>query len=244
MTKLHRKDLKQDEVREKIVEAIQGITFHGREALYLVTIVVAIGFIAFAWSYYEKRQQQESQSLLGTALEKFKTPVNAPLDPTDPTRKPQYQYKSETEKYTDCLKDFEQIIHKYGNTPAAAVARYNAGVSAFYLKDNSRAEQYLKEATKVSDRNVLFYVTRGTLSRLYAAEGKYDQAIQALNEAISQNKNYVPQEDMLLQLADTYKEAGKTKEAQDTYQKILDQYKDTSAAFQAQSKLEELKGKK
>lgn len=244
MTKLHRKDLKQDEVREKIVEAIQGITFHGREVLYLITIVLAIGFIAFAWSYYEKRQQQESQKLLGTALEKFKTPVNAETDPTDPTRKPEYQFKSEAEKYSAALKDFEQIIQKYSNTPAADVARYNAGVASFYLKDTKKAEDYLKEATKVSDRNLLYYVTRTTLARVYAAEGKYDPAIQTLNEAISHNKTYVPQEDLLMQLAGIYKDAGKTKEAEQTYQKIVDQFKDTSAGFQAKNEIEELKSKK
>lgn len=244
MTKLHRKELKQDEVREKIVGAIKGITFHGREVLYLATIVIAIGFIAFAWSYYEKRQQQESQNLLGVALAKFKTQVGAQVDPNDPTRKPEYQYKSDAEKYSDALKDFEVIIQKYSNTPAADVARYNAGVCAYYLKDYNKAEDLLKQSTRVSDRNVLYYVTRVTLANVYAASGKIDQAVQTLNEAISSNKGYVPDEELLLQLAGIYKDAGKTKEAQDTYQKIVDQFKDSSAGFEAQNQLKQLKGEK
>lgn len=244
MTKLHRKELKQDEVREKILEAIKGITFHGREVLYLVTIVVAIAFIAFAWSYYEKRQQQESQSLLGVALEKFKTPLGPQVDPNDPTRKPEYQYKTDTEKYTDALKDFEVIIQKYSNTPAADVARYNAGVCAYYLKDYKKAEDLLKQSTRVSDRNVLYYVTRIALANVYTASGKPDQAVQILQEAISSNKGYVPEEELLLQLAGIYKEAGKMKEAQDTYQKIVDQFKDSSAGFEAQNQLNQLKGTK
>ena len=85
MTKLHRKDLKQDEVRQKLVEAIKGVSFHGKEALYLLTIVIAIGFIAIAWSYYEKNQQQESQNLLGVAIAKFQSPVGEqPPNPQNP----------------------------------------------------------------------------------------------------------------------------------------------------------------
>lgn len=244
MTKLHRKELKHDEVRDKIVEAIQGITFHGREVLYLATIVIAIGFIAFAWSYYEKHQQQESQDLLGVAMAKFQTQVGAQADPTDPTKKPEYQYKSDAEKYADALKDFEVIIQKYSNTPAADIARYNAGVCAFYLKDYPKAEGFLVQSTRVSDRNVLYYLTRKTLASVYAASGKTDLAVKTLQEAVSNNKDYVPAEDLLLQLAVIYKDAGKTKEAIDTYQKIVDQFKDTSAGFQAQNQLTELKGAK
>lgn len=243
MTKLHRKELKQDEIREKVANAIKGISFHGREVLYLITIVIAIGFIAFAWSYYEKRQQQESQALLGIAQEKFKTPVGELPDPTDPTRKPEYQYKTESEKYADALKDFEQIIQKYSNTPAATVARYQAGVSAFYLKDNVKAETYLKQGSNVSDRNVLYYLTRIALANVYDATGKSDQALQTINDAIARNKEYVPAEELQLQLARIYKNAGKTKEATDTYQKIVDQYKDTAAGYQAQTELTELKKK-
>ena len=244
MTKLHRKDLKQDEVREKIAEAIRGISFHGREALYLVTIVIAIGFIALAWSYYEKKQQQESQNLLGVAMAKFKTPVGEqPPDPQNPTQKPEYTFKTESEKYTASLKDFEQIIQKYGNTPAAAVSRYNAGVCAFYLGDYKKSEEYLKQGTRVSDRNVLYYLVRMALANVYAATGKPDEAIRVLNEAIAANKDYVPASDLLLQQAGIYRDAGKVKEARETYQKIVDQYKDTPASFQAQNELEDLKSK-
>jgi TolA-binding protein len=65
-----------------------------------------------------------------------------------------------------------------------------------------------------------------------------------LNEAIQKNKEQVPQENLLLQLADLYKNAGKTKEAIDQYQKIVDKYKDTSASYQAKNQLDELKSPK
>jgi hypothetical protein len=64
MTKLHRKDLKQDEVREKVTEAVRSVSLHGREVIYIIALVVAVGFIAFIWWYYEKNQSQESQKIL------------------------------------------------------------------------------------------------------------------------------------------------------------------------------------
>jgi tetratricopeptide (TPR) repeat protein len=242
MTKLHRKELKQDEVREKLSEAVKSVSLHTREVIYIITIVIAVGAIAALWSYYEKKQQQQSQALLGTAIKKFQAPVV--LDPaSNVDSKPEYSYKTETEKYRAALKDFEQIIQKYGNTPAAEVAKYHAGVSAFYLGDNKKAEDYLKQSTRVSERNILYYVSRMALANFYSASGKPDEAVKLIKEAIQKNKNIVPQENLLLQLADIYEKAGKAKESRDTLQKIVDEYKETSASFQAQTRLNELKPK-
>jgi len=240
MTRLHRKDLKHDEIREKMSEAVKSVSIHGRELFYVITIILAVGFIAFAWSYYEKKQQQESQNLLGIAMEKFNSEQEQQSsDPSQP--KPAYEYKTATEKYTDALKDFEQIIKKYGNTPAADMARYQAGICAFYLNDLQKAEQYLKQSGSVSDKSVLFYQSRIALANLYNLTGKPLEAVQLLKAAAEKNKNFVPQDYLLIQTAASYEKAGKKKEATETYQKVLDQFKDSPISYQAQIRLTELK---
>ena len=162
MTKLHRKDLKQDEVRLKVAETLKSVSLHGREVVYIILVVVAVAAITFAWFFYERSQNETAQNLLGQALEKFNAPVAAPVDPNMP--KPAYNFSSDTQKYTEALKDFETIISKHGSTPAADMARYMAGVCAFYLKDNAKAEQYLKQSSRISDRNILYYQSRLALA--------------------------------------------------------------------------------
>ena len=54
-------ELKQDEVREKISEAVRSVSLHGRELMYIIGLVVAVAVIALGWFYYEKHQQGESQ---------------------------------------------------------------------------------------------------------------------------------------------------------------------------------------
>src|SRR5262245_42247836 len=138
--KLHRKELKHDEIGEKVGEAVKGLTLHGKELIWIATVVVSVLVIVVSWSYYEKKQKAESQALLGTAMDKFNGAVGetTPADPNAP--KPDYSYKTDAEKYADALKDFDSVIQKYGQTPAAQVARYYAGVSSFYLKDYAKAE--------------------------------------------------------------------------------------------------------
>src|SRR5262245_19900309 len=129
MTKLHRKDLKHDEIQEKLGDAFRDITLHGREVVYIIILVLAIGAIAAAWYYYEQNQRAQSQALLGDAMEKYNTtPGQVQLDPSLP--KPKYSYKTDAEKYQAALSDFEKIANKYGNTPAGEMARYYAGASA------------------------------------------------------------------------------------------------------------------
>jgi tetratricopeptide (TPR) repeat protein len=242
MTKLHRKDLKHDEIQEKLTDAFRDITLHGREVVYIILIVLAIGVIAGAWYYYEKNQRTESQALLGAAIDKYNSSAGediAQLDPSLP--KPKYNFKTNEEKYRESLKDFEAIAKKYSNTPAAEMARYYAGVCAFYLKDNPKAEEYLKQSTGVSDKNILYYLSRKTLADLYDDNGKPEQAIQIMKEAVEKNNEIVPEEDLLMQLGEAYKKAGKTQDAEKTYQKILDDFKDSPVSYQAQIRLNELK---
>lgn len=243
MPKLHRKELKQDEIRDKIGEAVRSVSLHQREVFYIIAIVVAIGLIAVMWFYYERRQEAQSQYLLGIALQKFNAPINFQPNPADPNaQKPKYNYKSETEKYRDALRTFEEIIQKYGNTPAADMARYQAGVCAFYLKDYKKAEEYLKESAKVSDRNILFYLSRMALANLYGAKGQHEQGIALLKETLQHNtKKTVPPENILLQMAQIYEDSGKIKEARETYQKIVNEYKESPVSYQAQQRLTELK---
>jgi tetratricopeptide (TPR) repeat protein len=238
MTKLHRKELKQDEVRAKVVEAVKSVSLHGREVVYIIAVVIAVAAIAFAWFFYEKQQQEAGQNLLGQALEKFNSPVAASPDPNMP--KPTYNFTNENQKYTAASKDFEAVISKYGNTPAAEMARYMAGICAFYLKDMAKAEEYLKQSSKVSDRNILYYQSRMALADLYCKSNRYDAAINLLQEALKRPKPQVPLEYVLMQLAETYEKAGKKKEAKDTYQKIVNEYKESPASFEAQQKLNQV----
>ena len=242
MTKLHRRDLKQDEVREKVTEAVRSVSLHGRELIYIIALVLAVGFIAFIWSNYEKNQQQESQKLLGTALKKMEAPVGEQAAATAVV-KPEFSYKTDSEKYGAALKDFETIIKNHGNTPAADMARYQAGVCAYYLNDSKKAEEYLKQSIKVSDRNILYFLSRIALANFYEGSGRTEEAVKVLKEAIDKNKDLVPQENLLLQLADVYEKAGKKKEARETLQKIVDGYKESPSSFQAQNRLDELKDK-
>jgi tetratricopeptide (TPR) repeat protein len=238
MTKLHRRDLKQDEVRLKVAEAVKSVSLHGREIVYIIAIIVAVAAITFGWFFYEQRQQQASQNLLGQALDKFNSPVGPQLDPNMP--KPAYSFNSDTDKYNAALKDFEQIISKYGNTPAADMARYMAGICNFYLKNFSKAEQYVKQSMKVSERNVLYYQSRMALADLYNKTNRPNEAITVLKEALKPSKPQVPADYLWLQLAESYEKAGKKKEAKDTYQKIVTEYKDSPVSFEAQQKLNQL----
>src|SRR5438045_9689043 len=124
--KIHRKELKHDEIREKFGHTVESIRFHSREVFLMATIVLGIGIMVFVWSYYDQRQQSQAQQLLGTAMDKFQTEVAQKQEPNAP--KPAYAYKTEAEKYAEALKDFDQITQKYGHTSAADAAHYYAGV--------------------------------------------------------------------------------------------------------------------
>jgi tetratricopeptide (TPR) repeat protein len=239
--KIHRKELKHDEIGEGFVHTVQNLKLHSREFFLIATIAVGIGIVALIWSYYHQRQEGQSQQLLGTALDKFQSDTAPPTDPTAP--KPAYTYKSDSEKYADALKDFDQITQKYGHTSSADTARYYAGVCSYYLKDYGKAEQDLKQSGQVSANNLLYYRSRMTLGELYRLTNRPQLAVSTLKEAVDRNKQIVPQESLLMELAESYKAAGDIQNARQTYQQILSQYKDSPVSYKAQTAMSELKSK-
>jgi len=89
----------------------------------------------------------------------------------------------------------------------------------------------------------LYYMSRLTLADLYNANGKSGQAVDLMKDAVDKNKNTVPQESLLMKLAESYQKAGNTKEATGTYQKVVDQYKESPVTYEAQIQLAQLKKK-
>jgi tetratricopeptide (TPR) repeat protein len=165
-----------------------------------------------------------------------------PQTPENPNPNPNH-FNTDAEKYRAALKDFQQVINQYGSTNSADMAQYEAGICEFYLGEYPKAENFLKESAKVRETNILYYQSRVALADLYNVWGKPDRAIEVLNEALNAKQNLVPSEYLLMEKGASYEKAGKKKEAIQTYQKILSEYKDSPISYQAQMRLSEVSGK-
>ena len=86
----------------------------------------------------------------------------------------------------------------------------------------------------------------GQMARLGLAEaqaraGQYDQAINTFKELAQRKDGPLPVDGILMQLGRTYLEAGKRADAQQTFNKLVEEYPESPFTGDARKELEALK---
>ena len=67
--------------------------------------------------------------------------------------------------------------------------------------------------------------------------GQYDDAVKLLTELAANRDGTLPIAGVLIQLGQAYEKAGKPKDARAAYQRVVDEFSDSSYAFEARRQL-------
>ncbi|MQA31223.1 MAG: tetratricopeptide repeat protein, partial [Luteitalea sp.] len=79
------------------------------------------------------------------------------------------------------------------------------------------------------------------LAEAQAQTGQYDQAIETLTSLSQQNDGQVPVDGVLIRLGRTYLDAGKRTEAEQTFNRIVEEFPDSPFSADARRELDQLK---
>ncbi len=122
---------------------------------------------------------------------------------------------------------FIQIIDDYGATNVAEGAYLYAGISFYKIGDYDNAIEYLK---KFSTKDKMLAATAyANIGDAYTEKGEYENAAEYYKKAADKdNKVFSPI--YLMKLGRIYEQLGKWQDAVDTYQKIKDDYRESTEA--------------
>ena len=79
------------------------------------------------------------------------------------------------------------------------------------------------------------------LAETQAREGQYDSAINTYKGLADNKDGPLPVDGILMQLGRTYREAGKTTEAQQTFNRVVEEFPESPFSGDARKELESLK---
>ena len=79
------------------------------------------------------------------------------------------------------------------------------------------------------------------LAEAYTRAGQYEQAITAYKELAQRKDGQLPVDGILIQLGRTYRDAGKVADAQQTFNRIVEEFPDSPFNAEAKRELEALK---
>jgi TolA-binding protein len=230
--------LKENELVHMTAVARQAVETRGRQvgALLLAIVVVAAALVGyFAW---QSRRENQAGRLLAEAMAVEDARVGPPAAPGSSSST--QIFATEREKHEAALAKFKTVADAYSSTGAGLFARYQQASLLLTLGKASEAATTYQE---VIDRSSGVY---GQMAKLGLAEaqanaGQFDQAIAGYKSLTEQKDHTFPLDGLLVQLGRTYLAAGKTSDAQQTFERVVKEFPLSPFSSEAQRQLDKLK---
>jgi predicted negative regulator of RcsB-dependent stress response len=231
-----RRDLKKDEIREKLVSGVESVASHQQALWIAIAAALVVALAVFGWNSYARRQTAKAAAALDDGLKVFQARIRAATEPADPA---EVTYLDKKNKFTDADKKFLAVAIQYGRTKPGQTARYYAALSEVQLNDYADAEKNLNQVISGGDDN-LTALAKFKLAEVYQQENKGSQAVDLYKQLSDKPTVFVPKAMAMLALADYYR---KTDPAQATklYHQVKEEFPD--AAAEADQGLELLNAK-
>jgi predicted negative regulator of RcsB-dependent stress response len=226
-----RKDLKKDEIREKLVSGVESVASHQQALWIVVTAALIVALAVFGWNSYARRQTAKASAALDDAMKIFQARIRVAGEPVDPA---EITYLDEKNKFTDAEKKFLAVASQYGRTKPGQMARYYAALSEVQVKQYSNAEKNLDLVVSGGDEN-LASLAKFQLAGVFQQENKGSQAVALYKQLSDKPSVFVPKPMALLALADYYRKSDPA-QATKLYNQVKQEFPD--AAEQADQGLE------
>lgn len=223
--RLTRKDiLKDDPFRDVLQDTMAAILANKNVILIGFLAIVAVVGLYALWQNYSTQAEGEAQFALSKGLDAFhahvRGPNDPPLTPEQKAMNPISEFKTETEKYTEALKRFQDAAAKYPSRQAGFLAKYYVGLCQQRLGNGDDAIKTLESIRNNFKEPTFDGVAKRTLAELYESKGKYDEAVKLCQELVDNKSVMLPRDQILLLMGRSYEAMNKKDEAIKAYTRI------------------------
>lgn len=232
-----RHQLKQDSFRTSTTETISWAVEH-QSKLVAAGIVVAVIVAVFigGWWYVNYRDQQ-AQSQLSAAIEKYGAPVRPAGEPANPEM---LSFASAQERAKTTNAEFTRLADKYSFTQSGRVARYFAGITFHEMGDNAAAEKDLSDVANGRSKEIAS-LAKLALAGIYRDSNRDPQAIAIYKDLADHSTASVGKSTAQFLLASLYEESHQPDQARALYQQMQKESPASPIAQLATQKLQAMK---
>jgi tetratricopeptide (TPR) repeat protein len=234
-----RHHLKENELGRLARSARETVQTRRSEATGLVTIAVIVAAIGIGYFAWREHVQTKAHGLLAQAMAVQDARVGPPPAPGTPAGG--LYFPTERERSQAALTKFKIAADAYPSTDAGVYARYQEGATSLALGSTPGAIAAYQQVIKESGDNFYGQMARLGLAEAQARAGQYDPAINTFKELAQRKDGPLPVDGILMQLGRTYLEAGKRADAQQTFNRLVDEYPESPFTGEARKEIDTLK---
>ena len=239
MKRTERQHLKENELRSFALQARDTFEARRRETTAIVVVAAVVGAVAVGFFAWREHVQTKAHALLAQAMAVQDARVGPPPAPGTPAGS--LYFPTERERAQAALTKLKIAADAYPSTDAGIYARYQQGATALALGDASGAAAAYQQVIEKAGDGFYGQMARLGLAETQARAGQFDQAINTFKELAQRKDGPLPVDGILMQLGRTYLEAGKRADAQQTFNRLVEEYPESPFTGDARKELETLK---
>jgi len=239
MKTTERHHLKENELRNFARQTGIIVTERRSETTILVAVVLVVGAVGLGYFGWRERVQTKAHGLLAQAMAVQDARVGPPPAPGTPAGG--LYFPTERERSQAALTKFKIAADAYPSTDAGIYARYQEGATSLALGTTPGAIAAYEQVIKEAGDGFYGQMARLGLAEAQARAGQYDTAINTFKELAQRKDGPLPVDGILMQLGRTYLDAGKRADAQQTFNRLVEEYPESPFSGDAKKEIDTLK---
>jgi predicted negative regulator of RcsB-dependent stress response len=240
MKRTERHHLKDNELARAAAGA-RRLAEERRGPLAIVGVVVVIVLAAvIGYVTWTGRVAARADSLLAEALIVDGARVGPPPAPGSPGPSGP-SFETARAKHQAALTKFKVVADEYPSSDAGIFARYRQAATYMALGEPASAASTYQQVIDRAGDSLYGQMARLGLAEAQAQTGQYDQAIATFKMLSERKDAQVPVDGVLIRLGRAYLDAGKPADAQQTFDKLVQEFPDSPFSSDARRELDQLK---
>jgi TolA-binding protein len=240
MKRTERRHLKENELQALARQARETFEERRRETAAILTILVLAGAVGLGYYAWHERRQTKAHVLLADALAVRDARIGPPPAAGTPSSGGP-SFATDRERAQAALTKFKAAADAYPSTDAGLYARYQEAATHMTLGNPAQAAAIYQQVVDRAGSAIYGQMARLGLAEAQARAGHYDQAINTFKELSLRKDGPLPVDGILMQLGRTYLEAGKRTDAQQTFNRLVEEFPESPYTGDARRELENLK---
>ncbi|HZP47305.1 MAG TPA: tetratricopeptide repeat protein [Vicinamibacterales bacterium] len=239
MKRTERQHLRENELEQFARQARELVEAKKRETTLIVGAIVVVGAVALGYFGWHQHVQSRAHDLLAQAVAVQDARVGPPPAPGQPSAG--IYFPTERERAQAALTKFKAAADAYPSTDAGLYARYQEASLYLSMDNPSQAAAAYQQVIDRGGSTIYGQMARLGLAEAQARAGQYDQAINTFKELAQRKDGPLPVDGILMQLGRTYLDAGKRADAQQTFNRLVQEYPESPFTTDAKRELDALK---
>lgn len=239
MKRKERHHLKENELDVLARQAREAVEGRKREATFALAAVVIVGAIGLGYFAWRDRVDSRASTMLADAMAVAEARIGAPIAPGTPGAG--LSFPTERARAEAAQVKFKAAADAYPDADAGIYARYQEGAQHIGLGNEAEAIAAYQKVIERAGDGIYGQMARVAIAEAHAKSGQYEQAINTYKELAQLKDGPLPIDGILMQLGLTYRDAGKPADAQQTFNRIVEEFPDSPFTTDARRELENLK---